>query len=238
MKQLNEKAILPLMLPMIILADEMSNLSNTGYFCSLELLRKIEESLPQDSQLLSSSPVAKLRSLNEAEQNLLELHQNTMDRQPQALVEVVNIFERTIQEASVLNKHDPVMQGNINLLEERQVMASTINFYKMKLQAISADVIRTLSRIDMIRATVQNLVSITLAEIQQQRNEVQRVENLKYSRSQRTFSTLGVLFLPGTFFAVSIQCLNIGKVAWANGGGCRLFSVPHSLTFKQNKELL
>ena len=187
-------AVYPLLLPSIILTEEMNAISTTGDQCSREWLCNVEAKIGRTPP----EGTAKLKYLTDLEDNLLNIHKKIVAKHPQTQVEVVKVFERTFQESAAL---DHIQSPD--LLKKRDVMYGTITFEKTKLEDLLADVVVTLSRVEMLRSAVQNRLAVALADEQRISDKIKHEASMKYSKNQQTFSILGVFFLPGTFFAVS-----------------------------------
>lgn len=200
MKSSASKAVHLLLLPAILLSVEMAGISNSGLECSrgwLEMTEEMMEKYPS-----SHTPHA----LNAMESSLLGIHKKVIQRHPQAWVEVVRNFERTLEESSVLTR-DGSGEMQRERLNSRQVMMGSIAFYKSRLEALNADVTVTLARIETLRSVIQNLLAVALSDRQRVRDNRKHDEAVRYSHNQQVFSVLGVLFLPGTFFAVGFSCI-------------------------------
>lgn len=187
-------AVYPLLLPSIILTEEMNAISTTGDQCSREWLCNVEAKIGRTPP----EGTAKLKYLTDLEDNLLNIHKKIVAKHPQTQIEVVKVFERTFQESAAL---DHIQSPD--LLKKRDVMYGTITFEKTKLEDLLADVVVTLSRVEMLRSAVQNRLAVALADEQRISDKIKHEASMKYSKNQQTFSILGVFFLPGTFFAVS-----------------------------------
>lgn len=218
-------ALHPFLLPMIILTHEMSEISNAGQQCSREKLQNLEAKLGRPT----IEGQARLRDLSDLEQQLLKFHKDIIEKHPQTQMEVVKVFERTLQESAALERNqDPAF------LKKDQIMNGSLTFYRTKLEGISADVSITLARIEILRAAVQNKLAVALAEEQQILDNKKHDASMRYSKNQQTFSILGVLFLPGTFFAVSgIGLLFLAISITLTDLRDRLFSVLLFSTFTQ-----
>jgi hypothetical protein len=192
------KAIHPLLLPAILLSVEMGGISNSGLECSRGWLETTEETMEKRPDIQTP------HTLNGMEISLLGIHRKVIQRHPQAWMEVVRNFERTIMESATLTREEsPEMQRE--WLNARQVLSGSIAFHKSRLEGLNADVTVTLARIETLRSVIQNLLAVALSDRQQARDNRKHEEAVRYSHNQQVFSVLGVLFLPGTFFAVSFQ---------------------------------
>jgi hypothetical protein len=171
----------------------MNWISNTGQQCSREWLHKVEAQLGRPP----SDGIAGLAHLTDLEDQLLKIHKDIVAKHPQTQIEVIKVFERTIQESAAFDKPQ-----DLALRKKRQIMNGSITFYKTKLEDLNADVLVTLSRIEILRSAVQNRLAVALADEQRISDKIKHDASMKYSKNQNTFSILGILFLPGTFFAV------------------------------------
>jgi hypothetical protein len=192
----------PLLLPTIVLAHEMDGISNTDIRCSYGWLQRAEDSL---SEIANSShhTTETLIRLNKVEKNLLQVHKNVLQRKPKVNLQVVENFERTVAESVALDKPETSVEFKERLLQERRKIDGAIAFYKMKLKGIDTEVSDAMSRIQLLRSTIRNQLSVTLAVIQQNRDDKKHKATIHYSNNQQLFAALDVFFLPGTFFAVS-----------------------------------
>jgi len=206
LKSSASKAIHPLLLPAILLGAEMGSISNSGLEYSRGWLETTEETMEKYPG--SQTPHA----LNSMEISLLGIHRKVIQRHPQAWMEVVKNFERTLEESSTLRREEsPELRRE--RLNARQVLGGSIAFYKSRLEGLNADVTVTLTRIEALRSVIQNLLAVALSDRQQARDEKKHDESVRYSHNQQVFSVLGVLFLPGTFFAVSPGTRNSRKLS-------------------------
>jgi Mg2+ and Co2+ transporter CorA len=180
----------------------MDGISNTGIRCSYGWLQRAEDSL---SEIANSShhTTETLIRLNKVEKDLLQVHKNVLQRKPKVNLQVVENFERTVAESVALDKPETSVEFKERLLQERRKTNGAIAFYKMKLKGIDTEVSDVMSRIQLLRSTIQNQLSVTLAVIQQDRDDKKHKATIHYSNNQQLFAALGVFFLPGTFFAVS-----------------------------------
>lgn len=184
--------VYPLLLPSIILSEEMNAISTTGDQCSREWLHSVEAKIRQPPP----EGTTRLKHLTDLEDSLLDIHKRIVAKHPQTQIEVVRVFERTLQESAALDHQSP------DLSKKRDVMHGTITFEKTKLENLLADVVVTLSRVEILRSAVQNRFAVALADEQRISDKIKHEASIKFSKNQQTFSILGVLFLPGTFFAV------------------------------------
>ena len=190
----------PMLLPTIILVHEMNTISNAGIQCSRQMLFDAEEKIAMQDNPQSSPDQ---QNLSHLERCLLEVHKKVIEKHPQTQLEVIKGLERTAREFFTLNPFASMPSYKSQFLNKHQKMIGALAFYRTKLEGINADVTVTLSRIEMLRSAVQNLLSITLANDQKEAANMNHQASLRYNQEQHIFSILGVLFLPGTFFAVS-----------------------------------
>jgi hypothetical protein len=189
-----ENFLYPLLLPATILAFEMNAISNTGLQCSRGWLQEIEDKLGR----LSSDSTTRLADLTDLGEQILKIHKNIVAKHPQTQIEILKVFRRTIRDSAALfPTKDPEHRY------KRDVLNSSITLNDTKLRGLQADVDVTLSRIEILRSVVQNRLAVTLADEQRVSDRLKHEPSIRYSKNQQTFSILGVLFLPGTFFAVS-----------------------------------
>lgn len=207
----------------------MNAMTTSGYQCSLKWLGDVEDAL---SKHTGENPSQRtLCGMTKCERELLQIHNNVMRRHPQALLEVVRNFAVAVEEFSEVSCPDALLQQR---LYDQQVSKSCMRYYKMKLDGINTEIVYDLSRIDILRSILQNQLSTTLAQMQEQSDTLKHQATLRYSQNQQTLGVLGALFLPGTFYAVRgftfapfvIQILSEDT---QTDGLPRLFSAPHSL---------
>jgi Mg2+ and Co2+ transporter CorA len=193
----------PMLVPMIVLSHEMNEdkVSNAGTQCSRQLLLNVEETISNQDSI---DPLDQLRILNNLEKDLLIVHKQVIEKHPQPKLGVIKGLERTAQEFSALNPFALIPSFQPWFHKEQQRMNGALTFYRAKLEGISADVTVTLSRIEMLRSAIQNSLSAALANSQKRSDDLKHNIDMNFNKRQYTFSVLGVLFLPGTFFAVSL----------------------------------
>lgn len=191
-----QQSAYPLFLPRILLEHEMNAMTTSGYQCSLKWLGDVEDAL---SKHTGENPSQRtLCGMTKCERELLQIHNNVMRRHPQALLEVVRNFAVAVEEFSEVSCPDALLQQR---LYDQQVSKSCMRYYKMKLDGINTEIVYDLSRIDILRSILQNQLSTTLAQMQEQSDTLKHQATLRYSQNQQTLGVLGALFLPGTFYA-------------------------------------
>lgn len=194
LRRSNDGFMYPLLLPLIILTHEMSAISNTGMQCSRGWLQEIEDKLGR----LPSESSIRLQHLTDLEDQLLKIHKKIVAKNPQTQIEVLKVLRRTVKESAALE-----ITKSPDLVKKRDQLYGFLTLNNTKLRGLQADVDVTLSRIEILRSAVQNRLAVALADEQRISDRIKHEANMRYSKNQQTFSILGILFLPGTFFAVS-----------------------------------
>lgn len=193
-----QEALNPLLLLRMIFQKEMRLVRYTSLQSSRELLQKIEEAVLDNPQALS------LHQLNDAERQLLYVHKKLNGSKLDSYLRVVKNMEKVITEAASLESHLSQDEWLVEQMRDQQIiLAGSVDFYAMKLQGARAEQTSAISYMDILRVHVQNRLSITLAEMQQERDEKRQVENRRSAYHQEVFAWLGVVFFPATLFAVS-----------------------------------
>jgi hypothetical protein len=206
LKKSAKEIIHPMLLPLIILSNRVGQKQEARQREARAKLRLIEVALLE--HMRPSGPVS--MSLTEINASLLACHSRVW-KNPKASHKIVDRVEIILKRIS----------GGLHFTEE-EVLLKQINqqyldrvaFIRERLSGIESYCHSTLSRIDMQRTVLHNILLNQQIETTLKINQRQTLEderkfsvNQTWNNNQRTISLLGIFFLPGAFIAVSISMM-------------------------------
>jgi hypothetical protein len=201
-----KEIIHPMLLPLIILSNRVGPKQEGRQREARAKLRLIDVALLE--HMRSSGPVS--MSLKEINANLLACHSRVW-KNPKASRKIVDRVEFILKRIScgLYFTGEEVLVRQIN-----QQYLDRVTFIRERLSGIENYCHSTLSRIDMQRTALHNIllnqqIETTLKIKQRQTLEDERKfsVNQTWNKNQRTISLLGIFFLPGAFIAVSISMM-------------------------------
>lgn len=200
-----KEIIHPMLLPLMILSSRIGPRAEKNQRNVRLKLRQTETALLEYMEPKGPESM----SLKEINAYLLICH-SMVWKSPGASHKVVDRVESILQKIS----------GGLYCTETEEVLVQQINqqyidrvaFIRERLRGIETYCYSTLSRIDMQRTTLHNLLLIRQNETALQIERRQQLEdkrkfsvNQTWNKHQRTLSLLGIFFLPGAFIAVSVS---------------------------------
>lgn len=216
----------PLFLPALVFSCDIDFGEDKRHRDNRERVRILEKQVVDASHRYANPDFTKRDEVNLSQINsdLVDCHKNVLWKRPEGYITIVQKMEKTLSDFKPLwpdkrnerfRKTQRMMEGRLELLQSR-------------LQGISTHREVTISRLKLIGDVLENLVSLDIHKQEKERQfgkfqrqrTVRLMENkdqelkakektqreleiMLETRKQTTMSLLGVLFLPGTFFAVS-----------------------------------
>ncbi|KAK6605339.1 hypothetical protein H4I95_05145 [Botrytis cinerea] len=214
----------PLFLPALVFSCDIDFGEDKRHRDNRERVRILEKQVVDASHIYAHPDFTKRDKVNLSQINsdLVDCHKNVLWKRPEGYITIVQKMEKTLYEFKTLwpverrerlKKLQTMMEGRLELLQS-------------KLQGISTHREVTISRLKLIGEVLENLVSLDIYKQEKQRQfskllsrktalleetkqeerremeKTQRdLEVMLETREQTTMSSLGILFLPGTFFA-------------------------------------
>lgn len=196
-----------------------------------EWVRELENQITEAAHTFADRDWTKRDKINLAQINrdLVDCHKVVLWKRPEGYIDVVNALEKTRLEFKGIIPSDRIAP----LEETDHVMEQRLSMLKSKLQGIQTHRQVTISRLNLIGAVLQNLVSLSIFKQEQQMRiaKLERQETEKFERSrekerrdiqkaekelettlevkkQTAMALLGVMFLPGAFVAVSLPSIS------------------------------
>jgi hypothetical protein len=244
-----EDLVHPMLLPMIILTDKIGGRSEQEHREARFLIRDIESRLNTYGHNLATTQVHANRSssdLNTINADLTYCH-SLVWKHPRSYLDLIDDFQEALN--AFLSSLPNYVGAYKRILPVHMRMLSRLKFSRQRMRGMDAFAQSTLSRIDMQRTTLHNILLnrqtqtvLQIEERQQREAHAKFCENQRWSRSQMSLSLLGTLFLPGAFIAVRVKyytllLYNLTRCMYAetlthHAHQYRLYSAPHSSIFK------
>jgi hypothetical protein len=202
----------PLLLPMILLVDKVGNRSEEAQREARNQIRSIETRLKQQMGHRSSESLHKGDGLDLSAINAdLTVCHSLVWKHPRTYIELIDNFQAALNAIYKKKIEDLVGANSCNVAFERvhKGFNSRLDLSRQRLQGMESASITTLSRIDMQRTALHNILLIRQSQTALQIEDRQQIEaqqkftaNESWSRTQLSLSLLGTFFLPGAFIAV------------------------------------
>lgn len=197
------ETIHPMLLPMIILNEQIGVPAEKSQYDARSQIRKIEMRLKQQVSL--GQPDGKeLDAINSDLANCPSI----VWKDPRAYLEIIVNFKRALEVFDTMVLGDSASSA-VKVLGKK--MRSRLDLSHQRVRGIESYSRTTLRRIDIQRTILHNFLlnrhtSITLQIEERQQLEAHRkfTANQSLSRSQLSLTFLGTFFLPGAFLAVSV----------------------------------
>ncbi|KAF7937182.1 uncharacterized protein EAE98_001496 [Botrytis deweyae] len=214
----------PLFLPALVFSCDIDVGEDKRHRDNRERVRILEKDVIEISHKYADPDFTRRDNVNlpQINSDLVDCHKNVLWKRPEGYTTIVQKMEKTLadfknlwpdERKERLRKIQTMMEGRLELLQSR-------------LQGISTHREVTISRLKLIGDVLENLVSLDIHKQEKERQfgkykrqrtarlmenkdqelkakeKTQReLEIMLETRKQTTMSLLGVLFLPGTFFA-------------------------------------
>jgi hypothetical protein len=246
----------PMFLPMLVFSYDVDSNEDKRHRDNRERVDNLEKVVTEASEIFANPDITKRDRVDLAQINndLVDCHKKVLWKRPEGYLTILNTMETTL--ASFKESWPPHREKRLG--EIHYVMERRLRLLRSKLQGISTHRTVTISRLKVIESVLQNLVSLSifrqeqemrinklarqqthqLAEAQEEEHrstqKAQRdLETMLETRKQTTISLLGVIFLPGAFFAVSFIRSSNSSVPNFDRDFPRRFLAQHSSTSKQ-----
>jgi hypothetical protein len=209
----------PLLLPMTLLVDKVGNRSEEAQREARNQIRSIETRLKQQMGHPSPEYLNKGDGLDLSVINadLTNCH-SLVWKHPRTYIELIDNFKAALN--AIHRDKFPfggsVVANSCNIAFERahKGFNSRLDLSCQRIRGMESASITTLSRIDMQRTALHNILLIRQRQTALQIEERQQIEahqkftaNENWSRTQLSLSLLGTFFLPGAFIAVIFYCI-------------------------------
>ena len=208
----------PMLLPMIILVGKIGGRSEKGHREARFLIRDIESRLEASGHNFTTQVYGRSASdLNKINIDLMKCHSRIW-KHPKAYIDLIDDFQEALNGfmSRVLTCNAVRSEINVMIQEIHIRMLSRLSLSRQRMRGMEAFSQTTLSRINMQRTSLHNILLNLQTHTALQIEERQQLEahekfraNQNWSRSQMSLSLLGTVFLPGAFIAVSITALNL-----------------------------
>ncbi|KAF5873431.1 uncharacterized protein Bfra_004891 [Botrytis fragariae] len=214
----------PLFLPALVFSCDIDFGEDKRHRDNRERVRILEKQVVDASHRYAHPDFTKRDKVNLSQINsdLVDCHKNVLWKRPEGYITIVQKMEKTASEFKILwpNERKERLRKIQTMIEGR------LELLQSKLQGISTHREVTISRLKLIGEVLENLVSLDIYKQEKQRQfskllsrKTARLEETKQeerremektqrdlevmleTRKQTTMSLLGILFLPGTFFA-------------------------------------
>jgi hypothetical protein len=194
----------PMLLPILVLSTRIGPRQEGHQRDARLALRKVEYALA--GHMWSHVPVT--MSLNEINAHLVACHAKVW-KYPAASHKVIDKVEGILRDIICHRYYHFKAQDEV-FQEINQRYLSRVAFMRERLCGIESYCHTTLSKIDMDRTALHNILLNRQNETSLQIEQRQQIEagrkfsvNQTWNKNQRTISLLGIFFLPGAFIAVS-----------------------------------
>ncbi|TGO70878.1 hypothetical protein BELL_0651g00010 [Botrytis elliptica] len=214
----------PLFLPALVFSCDIDFGEDKRHRDNRERVRILEKQVVDASHIYAHPDFTKRDQVNLSQINsdLVDCHKNVLWKRPEGYITIVQKMEKTLSEFKVLWPDE----RKVRLRDIQTMMEGRLELLQSKLQGISTHREVTISRLKLIGEVLENLVSLDIYKQEKQRQfskllsrKTARLEETKQeerremektqrdlevmleTRKQTTMSLLGILFLPGTFFA-------------------------------------
>jgi hypothetical protein len=216
----------PMFLPILVFSFDADCNEDKRHRDNRERVDALEKTVTTTSEIFANSDITKRDRVDLAQINndLVDCHKKVLWKRPEGYLIILETMEKTL---STFRASWPEHRKQ-RLEEIHYAMERRLGLLKSKLQGISTHRAVTISRLKVIESVLQNLVSLSIFRqeqemrinklARQQTHELAQVtleeqratqkaqrdlETMLATKKQTTISLLGVVFLPGAFFAVS-----------------------------------
>ena len=208
----------PMLLPMIILAGKIGGHSEKGHREARFLIRDIESRIEAYGRNLTTQVSGKSTSdLNKFNIDLTYCHSRVW-KHPKAYLDLIEEFQEALNmfTSRILTCDTTRSETKETIQDMHTRMLSRLKLSRQRLRGMETFSRTTLSRIDIQRTTLHNILlnrqtqtALQIEQRQQREADEKFSANQSWSRSQMSLSVLGTLFLPGAFIAVRVTILNM-----------------------------
>lgn len=200
----------PMLLPVILLSSNIGPNQEKYQKQTRAKLHIVEDALL--TNLASTSP--RTTSIERINVELMKCHSNVW-KSPGAAHKVIDGIECILGAIRIKQYHieqnNDLQSTEVTFLDKvNDGYAQRVDFIRERLRGIESYCHTTLSKIDVQRTALHNLLLYQHNEIALQIEQRQQLEterkfsvNQTWNKNQRTISLLGIFFLPGAFIAVS-----------------------------------
>jgi hypothetical protein len=220
----------PMLLPILICSRDLNMEGDLRQREVRETVRRLEKTITNAAQVYTDPDVTRQENieLGIINKELVDCHCKALWKRPEAYLDIVSTMQKALAD---LNDHWSDKR-TAQISSQHLNLVARLRFLTVKLQGISTYRQVTIARLEMLQRLVQTLVSLSIARSQKkmtikriERQQTHRLEEIKEEdqkarrkrekeledelENQKSISIalLGVFFLPGAFFAVSLTPL-------------------------------
>ncbi|KAI1268391.1 hypothetical protein F5Y18DRAFT_375189 [Xylariaceae sp. FL1019] len=190
----------PLLLPIIILANDLSEKGDIEQRTARDWLRKLENAITMRNEIDEKEEYANV-DVDLINRDLVECHSRVLWKRPQAYQEIVKEMKFAMEKF----KDKVLEEKNTKAMKAlHDSMLSRLDFFRVKLTGQEHYIHTTLERLHIQRQALYNIMTqkeskLNLEMAAQQRRLAHASK--RDSTSMKTLSLLGAVFLPGTFLS-------------------------------------
>ncbi|KAJ1335126.1 hypothetical protein MN608_01861 [Microdochium nivale] len=190
----------PMLLPMIIMAHDLSTKIDSRQREARHWLRRLENAITLRDEVVDSDVYTDF-DVDVVNRDLVECHSQVLWKRPQAYREIIKDMEAAMAkfDAKIVGSH-----RSKSLVALHHNMLSRLDFYRVKLTSMEHYIHTTLERLTIQRQALYNIMAqreskLNLEMAAQQRRLAHASK--RDSTAMKALSLLGAMFLPGTFVA-------------------------------------
>ena len=203
----------PILLPAIIIGHELDSTMDEKQRRARQWLRKLEHAITDRNEIDDKERYSDF-NLDEMNFELVECHSQVLWKRPQAFVDTLDEIdramerfrttrERLLRDGRLFEQHaDPAIEVAIDKMHRS--MTSRFDFLRQKLKGIRHYAHTTISRLDIQRAALYNIIAQKESKLNLEIAQHQRLLALASKRdnqSMKALSIVGAVFLPATYLA-------------------------------------
>ncbi|RWA14033.1 hypothetical protein EKO27_g1090 [Xylaria grammica] len=190
----------PMLLPIIILAHDLSAKIDIRQREARDWLRRLENAITMRKEIDEKEEYTDF-DVDQINRDLVECHSQVLWKRPQAYQEIIKEMKTAMDkfQAFVAQEQDTKKMRALH-----GSMGSRLEFYRVKLVGQEHYIWTTLERLDVQRQALYNIITqkeskLNLEMAAQQRRLAHASK--RDSTAMKTLSLLGAIFLPGTFLS-------------------------------------
>ncbi|CAK7236364.1 hypothetical protein SCUCBS95973_009582 [Sporothrix curviconia] len=220
----------PLILPTILLGHDLDSTMDDKQRRARHWLRRLEHAITDRNEIDVTERYSNF-DLDEMNRELVECHSQVLWKRPQAYVDTLdeiekamvkfrNARERLLRDG-LLSAHHADPATEVALDKVHRSMSSRYDFFRQKLKGIRHYAHTTVSRLDIQRGALYNIIAQKESKLNLEMAQHQRLLALASKRdnqSMKALSIVGAVFLPATYLASLFSMTFFNFQTGSNGG--------------------
>ncbi|ERS97220.1 hypothetical protein HMPREF1624_06551 [Sporothrix schenckii ATCC 58251] len=221
----------PLIFPTILLGHDLDSTMDDKQRKARHWLRRLEHAITDRNEIDASERYSNF-DLDEMNRELVECHSQVLWKRPQAYVDTLDEIEKAMTKFRDARERllrdgqlfahlgDPATEVALDKLHRS--MLSRFDFFRQKLKGIRHYAHTTISRLDIQRGALYNIIAQKESKLNLEMAQHQRLLALASKRdnqSMKALSIVGAVFLPATYLASLFSMTFFNFQVGGNGGG-------------------